>query len=100
MIKNVKLPELNTNIAITFMNTQVQKKFDETLKKSFIDTYKFSHQDIKKFILLLRKGDYPYEYMDDWKKFNEISLPEKEDFYSHLNIEDITNEDYMHEKGF
>ena len=31
------------------------------------------------------------EYMDDWGKFNETSLPEKEDFYSHLNMEDITN---------
>ena len=29
--------------------------------------------------------------MDDWKKINETSLPEKDDFYSHLNIEDITD---------
>ena len=28
-------------------------------------------------LLLLRKGVYPYEYMDDWEKFNEISLAEK-----------------------
>ena len=34
--------------------------------------------------------------MDDWAKFNERSLPEKEDFYSHLNIEDITDADYAH----
>ena len=27
--------------------------------------------------------------MDDWENFNETSLPEKEDFYSHLNIKDI-----------
>ena len=39
---------------------------------------------------MLRKGVYPYEYMDDWEKFSEISLPEKEGFYSHLNMEDIT----------
>ena len=36
--------------------------------------------------------------MDDWKKFNETSLPEKEDFYSHLNMEDITDADYAHAK--
>ena len=41
---------------------------------------------------------YPYEYMDDWEKFNQTSLPEKEDFDSHLNIEDITDADYTHKK--
>ena len=37
---------------------------------------------------------YKYEYMDDWKKFNETLLLEKEDFYSHLNMEDISDADY------
>ena len=32
--------------------------------------------------------------MNDWEKFNETSLLEKEDFYSHLNMEDITDADY------
>ena len=36
--------------------------------------------------------------MDDWEKFDERSLPEKEDFYSHLNLEDITDVDYTHGK--
>ena len=31
--------------------------------------------------------------MDDWEKFNEISLPEKEDFYIHLNMRNITDSD-------
>ena len=31
--------------------------------------------------------------MDDWENFNETSLPEKEDFYSHLYMEDITDTD-------
>ena len=44
-------------------------------------------------MLLLRKGTYPYEYIDDWKKFNETTLPEKEQFYSSLNKEDITDTD-------
>ena len=48
--------------------------------------------------MLLKKCVYPHEYMDDWAKFNERSLPEKEDFYSHLNIEDITDADYAHAK--
>ena len=36
--------------------------------------------------------------MGDWEKFNETSLPEKEDFHSHLNMEDITDADYTHTK--
>ena len=46
----------------------------------------------------MRKVVYPYEYIDDWGKFNETSLPEKDDFYSRLNMEDITDADYVHEK--
>ena len=39
--------------------------------------------------------------MNTWiisKKFNETSYPEKEDFYSNLNMEDITHADYIHAK--
>ena len=36
--------------------------------------------------------------MNDWEKFNEISLAEYEDFYSHLNMEDITDADYVRAK--
>ena len=57
-----------------------------------------NNNDINKFILLLRKGVYPYEYMDDWEKFNETKLPEKEEFYSNLNLEDIRGADCMHAK--
>ena len=38
--------------------------------------------------------------MDDWEKFDEPSLPETKGLYSHLNMEDITDEDYAHAKGF
>ena len=50
------------------------------------------------FILLLQKGVYPYEYMDEWEKVNKTSLPKKEDFYSHLNMEDIIAADYVQAK--
>ena len=46
----------------------------------------------------MRKGVYPYEYINDWEKFNEMSLPEKEDLHSHLKMEDITEADYAHAK--
>ena len=44
--------------------------------------------------MLLRKGVYPYEYMDSWERFNETSLPTQKDFYSELTLEDITDKDY------
>ena len=43
---------------------------------------------------MLRKGVYPYEYMDNWEKFNETSIPPKEVSYSQLNEEDICDENY------
>ena len=79
-------------------NKNYQHKFDEKLKKWFFNAYEFSYYDNSKFILLLREGVYPYKYMDDWEKFNETSLPEKEDFYSHVNMEDITDADYARAK--
>ena len=47
--------------------------------------------------MLLRKGVYPDEYMDDWEKFNE-KTPEKEELYSNLNMEEITDADDIHAK--
>ena len=44
--------------------------------------------------MLLWKGLNPYECMDDWGKSNKTLLPEKEAFYSHLNMEDIIDADY------
>ena len=69
-----------------------EKRFDEKLKERFFHTYKFSNHDLNKSILLLQI------LLDDCEKFNETSLPEKENFYSHLNTEDITNADYAHRK--
>ena len=54
----------------------------------------FCNGEINKFVLLLRKDVYPYEYMDNWERFNETSLLNKEAFNSEFNLEDCTNEDY------
>ena len=83
MIKNKFLP----------CKKNYSNKIDEELKKRFKNALKFSNNVINKFIFLLRKGVYPYEYMEEWEKFNEAALPKKEEFYSNLNIEDITDAD-------
>ena len=77
-------------------NNYYKKKFNKDLIKKLKNTYSFCNNDLNKFILLLRKGVYPYEYMDSWEKFNEKSLPSKEDFHSNLNMDDINDIDYRH----
>ena len=69
-------------------NKDYSNKLEEKLKKRFKNTFKFSDNGINKFILLLRKGVYPYEYMGEWTKVIETALLEKEEFYSNLNMED------------
>ena len=73
-----------------------EKDFIKELIERFANTYNISDNDLNKFILLLRKGVYPYEYMDNWERFNETSLPNKESFYSNLNVENIDDIDYIH----
>ena len=75
-----------------------KKEFNKELLKRFANIYEFCNEDINKFTLLLRKGVYPYEYMDSWERFDETSLLDKEAFYSNLNMENITNVDYRHAK--
>ena len=53
----------------------------------------------EKFKLMTRKGIYPYDYMDSFEKFNKTELPTKEEFYSILNNEHISDEDYCHAKN-
>ena len=66
------------------------------LIEKFPRMYQFCNGDLNKFVLLLRKGLYPHEYMDSWERFNETSLPPKKDFYSELTLEDISDKDYSY----
>ena len=58
----------------------------------------FGFEDYNKsqYKLLIQKGIYPYEYMDNWDKFKEIILPPKEAFYSKFNMVGVNEEDYEH----
>ena len=76
-----------------------RKEINKDLIERFASTYRFCNNDINKFIMLLRKGVCPYEYMDGWDKFNEKSIPSKESFYSSLTLENITEVDYIHAKN-
>ena len=73
-----------------------EKDFNKELIERFVHIYEFCNGDLNKFILLLRKGVYPYEYMNNWERFDETSLPDEGSFHSSLNMENIGDIDYRH----
>ena len=61
------------------------------------DDFHNTKREFKKNVdLLTRKGVYPYDYVSSLEKLSETQLPPKEEFYSKLNDEDITEDDYQH----
>ena len=56
----------------------------------------FEDYNESQYKLLIQKGIYPYEYMDDWNRFKETALPPKEAFYSKLNMSGVSDQDYKH----
>ncbi|CAH3183594.1 unnamed protein product [Porites lobata] len=61
------------------------------------DDFRDTKREFKKNVdLLTRKGVYPYDYVSSLEKLSETQLPPKEEFYSKLNDEDITEDDYQH----
>ena len=77
-----------------FMATSLNNLVNNLPKDDFNNLKRYYTGE--KFNLLTRKGVYPYEYMDSLKKLKETKLPPKEAFYSRLNDEDISDEDYQH----
>ena len=71
---NEKIKDWETHFRYTSTNPYVKSKTDLNL--------------------LTDKGVYPYDYMNSWDRFNETKLPKKEDFYSQLYEENITDKDY------
>ena len=66
-------------------NKKSSKLISELFKK-FPIIYQFGNGDINKFILLLRKGVYPYEYMNSRERFNETSLLDKKNFQQRIKF--------------
>ena len=79
--------------------TNYDINFNNKLIDVFSNTHNFCSGGINKFILLLQNGVYPYEYMDSFERIFETSLPDKDAFYSNLNMESITDIDYRHAKN-
>ena len=79
-----------------FMSSSLEKLVNNLPKEALKYTSKMFKGD--KLDLMAQKGVYPYDYMDSFNRFEETQLPNKEDFYSILNDEHISDEDYEHAK--
>ena len=79
-----------------FMSSSLDKLVNNLPKDDLIYTSKVFKG--KKLDLMSRKGVYPYDFMDSFEKFNQTELPAKEHFYSILNDQHITNDEYYHAK--
>ena len=77
----------------------LQASLDSLVKSTPYETFKYTPtlcKNEKQRKLLIQKGTYPYDYMDEWERFNETKLPDKEKFYSSLNDKHMTEEQYEH----
>ena len=88
----------NDKIVCTRCKTYAKrsKQSIKSLDAKFPSTYQLAKSNIDKFLLLLRKHVYPYEYMDSWGKFNKEQLPEIDKFYSNHNLKNISKDEYRH----
>ena len=117
--KNKKGDEKQMNINAIPNNMEKYMAFMLGNRLTFIDSFQFMSSSLdkvcnnlpaealkytskrfqkEKLNLMTRKGIYPYDYMDSFEKFNKTELPTKEEFYSILNNEHISDEDYCHAK--
>ena len=76
----------------------MSSSLDNLTKNLPDDAFKYTQQEFIKeqFNLMKQKGIYPYDYMDSFDRFNETKLPVQQDFYSILNNEHISDEQYKH----
>ena len=115
--KNYKGEEKQMNINVIPNNMEKYMAFMLGNHLTFIDSFQFISSSLDKLVsnlpreslkytskefqdkkleLMSQKGVYPYDYVDSFEKFNESQLPIKKDFYSILNNQHITDEDYHH----
>ena len=78
-----------------FMSSSLEKLASNLLDERFIYTNKYFKDD-RQFKLMKKKGVYPYDYIDNFSKFNDTELPKRENFYSLLTDENISEDDYHH----
>ena len=81
--------------SIKFMSSSLDSLVNN-LARGGHEFWGFENYNCRQCELLIRKGIYPYEYMDSWDKFEETSLPRIEKFYSNLRMSGVSDGDYEH----
>ena len=102
-IEKSKEIELRFIDSLKFMSSSLDSLVNN-LAKGGNKFFGFEGYNENRYKLLIKKGIYPYEYMTDWDKFKEMTLPPREAFYSNLNITQhsqlnisgVKDEDYAH----
>ena len=87
--------ELRLIDSIKFMSSSLDSLVNN-LARGGHEFFGFESYNDHQCKLLIRKGIYPYEYMDSWDKFKETSLPSITHFYSNLNMSGVSDGDYEH----
>ena len=112
-----KYISFSVNVVVTKYKGKEGKERKKKIQLRFIDSIRFMgssldslssnltddqcknlakfHRGVE-FQLMHRKGIYPYKYINHWEKFNEDRLPGREEFYSRLNVREISEKDYKH----
>ena len=96
--------ELRFLDSFRFMPSSLDSLTKNLSRDQFIHLREFGEKQLKKLNnytksnldLLIKKGVYPYDYIDCFEKLNETQLPPKSVFYSKLNDAEISEEDYAH----
>ena len=76
-----------------FLQTSLANLVGNLQPDDFHNTKQIFKENVE---LLTRKGVYPYDYVSSFEKLSETQLPPKEEFYSKLNDEEISDDDYQH----
>ena len=87
--------ELRFIDSFKFMSSSLDSLVNN-LAKGGHEFWGFEKRSLKQKELQIRKGVYPYEYMDSWDRFEEKRLPSIDEFYSKLNMSGISEKDYQH----
>ena len=87
---------LNFIDSFQFMSLSLDKLVSNLPK----DDLKYTSKEFtgKKLSLMSQKGVYPYDFMDSFERLDQMELPTKDHFYSILNDQHITNDEYDHAK--